>query len=238
MRVVDQVISYRDQEVALTGVLYTAQPSSGKDRGILLIHGGAGLDDHAREQGWRYAEAGFVVFACDLLGDHVAGNRDRIIESLIDMRNDPAQLARRAGAGLEILARHVELSKHRAAIGYCFGGMAALELARSGAPLSSVVSIHGTLATKRPATAGSVSAKILVCHGSADPHVPLADVTAFAAEMNAADADWQLVIYGRAMHGFTHKTAAPGGAAGIEYNDLADQRSYNAASAFLTQTLA
>jgi dienelactone hydrolase len=114
--------------------------------------------------------------------------------------------------------------------------MAALALARAGAGLAGVVSIHGSLATSRPAEPGAVTARILVCHGAADPHVPLGDVTAFAAEMDHAEADWQLVMYGRAAHGFTHRDAVPGTTPGVAYDRLADERSFAAARAFLAET--
>ena len=130
--------------------------------------------------------------------------------------------------------------------------MAALALARAGtnltgpglaAPacctaLAAVVSIHGSLATSAPAQPGAVTAKILACHGAADPHVPPADVAAFAAEMNHAGADWQLVIYGRAQHGFTHQHAVPGATQGVAYDRLADERSFAAVRAFLAEALA
>ncbi len=119
--------------------------------------------------------------------------------------------------------------------------MAALALARAGADLAGAVSIHGSLATSRPAQPGAVTARILVCHGASDPHVPLADVTAFAEEMDHADADWQLVMYGRALHGFTHRDAvpgAPGAMPGVAYDRLADERSFAAARAFLAEALA
>jgi len=237
VRILTQDISYRDQDVPLTGTLYEAERREAGNPGILPIHGGAGLDDHARDQARRYAAAGFTVFACDMLGDGVAGHRDRVVKCLTEMRDDPAMLARRGQAGLAVLAARPDVSERRAAIGYCFGGMAALELARAGAPLTSVVSIRGSLATKRPAGPGSVSAKVLACHGSADPHVPLTDVAAFAEEMNAAAADWQLIMYGRAMHGFTHRTAAPGGIPGVEYDAAAEERSFRAVRAFLAETL-
>jgi dienelactone hydrolase len=102
------------------------------------------------------------------------------------------------------------------------------------------VSIHGSLATSRPAEPGAVTARILVCHGAADPHVPLSDVTAFAEEMNHAGADWELVMYGRAVHGFTHQQAVPGGPGalpGVAYDRLADERSFAAARTFLADTL-
>jgi dienelactone hydrolase len=99
------------------------------------------------------------------------------------------------------------------------------------------VSIHGSLATGKPAEAGTVVAKVLVCHGASDPHVPMDDVAAFTDEMNRADADWQLVIYGRAMHGFTHKHAVSGAMPGVAYQAQADERSFAATRAFLAEAL-
>jgi dienelactone hydrolase len=125
-----------------------------------------------------------------------------------------------------------------AAVGFCFGGMAALALARAGTSLAGVVSIHGSLTTSAPARPGAVTAKILACHGAADPHVPPADVAAFAEEMNHAEADWQLVMYGRALHGFTHQHAVPGATPGVGYDRLADERSFAAARTFLAEALA
>jgi dienelactone hydrolase len=116
--------------------------------------------------------------------------------------------------------------------------MAALALARAGTNLAAVVSIHGSLATSAPAQPGSVTARILACHGAADPHVPPADVAAFAAEMNHAGADWELVMYGRAQHGFTHQHAVPGAMPGVAYDRLADERSFAAVRAFLAEALA
>lgn len=100
-----------------------------------------------------------------------------------------------------------------------------------------VVSMHGSLATARPAEPNAVSAKVLVCHGALDPHVPMTDVTRFAEEMDHARADWQLIMYGGAMHGFTHAHAVPGAMPGVAYNALADQRSFAAARAFLAEAL-
>ena len=97
------------------------------------------------------------------------------------------------------------------------------------------MSIHGSLTTSKPAQPGTVTAKILVCHGATDPHIPIDDVTAFTDEMNRADADWQLVIYGRAMHGFTHKHTPPGATPGVAYDQLTDERSFAAASRFLAE---
>jgi len=235
---VTRVLSYRDLDTPLTGVFHWNEAQSGRKPGILLMHGGAGLDEHARDQALRYAELGYAVLACDMYGDGVAGDRERVMACLTALRDDPALLARRGQAGLTALSRCREVSGHMAAIGFCFGGMAALALARSGANLAGVVSIHGSLTTSKPAEPGAITAKILVCHGASDPHVPMGDVAAFTDEMNRADADWQLIIYGQAMHGFTHKHAAPGAIPGVAYDPIADARSFTATSTFLAGVLA
>jgi dienelactone hydrolase len=237
-RVISETIAYRDLDASLTGILFRDEAQTDPRPGILLLHGGAGLDDHAREQARRYAALGYVVLAADLLGEGVAGNRERMVASLTAMRDDPALLVRRGQAGLTVLSESLHTEGPAAAIGFCFGGMAALTLARSGAALAGAVSIHGTLATSKPAGPGAVRARILACHGAQDPHVPLADVTAFAEEMDQAGADWQLIMYGGAQHGFTHRHAVPGAIPGVACNEPADTRSFEATRAFLAGAFA
>lgn len=226
---------YHDRDTPLTGVLCRDETAQSSRPGILLVHGGAGLDGHAREQAQRYAALGYVVFACDMLGDGVAGHRDRVIASLTALRDDPPVMIRRARAGLTALSRCPGVDGRIAVIGFCFGGMVALALARSGEPVTGAISIHGSLTTGSRAQPGAVRARLLVCHGALDPHVPLGDVTAFAEEMNSAGADWQLIMYGGAVHGFTHSHAAPGAVPGVVYDPLADARSFAATRAFLTE---
>ncbi len=237
-------LRYADLDTSLTGFLCPAEHLTGNQPAILLIHGGAGLDEHARQQARRYAALGYTVLACDMFGDGVAGDRDRVIGCLMALRDDPPFLVRRAWAGLAALAatpgtpRTAGTNGQVAAVGFCFGGLAALQLARSGAPLAAAVSIHGSLATSTPARPGSVRARLLACHGAADPHVPLSDVTAFADEMNEAGADWQLIMYGGAQHGFTHAHATPGAMPGVAYDEAADRHSFAAARDFLAEAFA
>jgi dienelactone hydrolase len=230
-------VTYNDQETALTGYLAWDDAAPQPRPGLLLVHGGAGLDDHARGQARRYAAHGYTVLACDMFGEGVAGNRERVMACLMGLRDDPQRLARRAQAGLTALGTCPEADGRFAAIGFCFGGLTVLTLARSGAGLMGVVSIHGSLATARPAEPGTVTAKVLACHGALDPHVPLADVTRFAEEMDHARVDWQLIMYGGAMHGFTHEHAVPGAMPGVAYDALADQRSFLATRTFLAEVL-
>jgi dienelactone hydrolase len=237
MAITTRPVDYDDQETALSGVLAWDDAAPGPLPGLLLVHGGAGLDDHARGQARRYAEHGYAVLAGDMFGEGVAGHRERVMACLTGLRDDPERLARRARAGLAALAGCPQASGRLAAVGFCFGGLAVLTLARSGADLAGVVSIHGSLATPRPAQPAAVRARVLACHGALDPHVPMADVARFAEEMDHAQADWQLIMYGGAMHGFTHSRAVPGAMPGVAYDERADQRSFLAARTFLAQAL-
>jgi dienelactone hydrolase len=115
--------------------------------------------------------------------------------------------------------------------------MTVLEVERSGIYLSGVVSVHGSLSTALPAQAGSIKARVLVCHGALDPYSPPAHVAAFVEEMNHAAADWQLIVYGGAMHGFTHKEAT-GQTPGVLYHASTDARSSLAIQRFLDELFA
>ena len=238
MAIATRSVTYHDQDTALTGLLAWDEAAGWPQPGLLLVHGGAGLDDHARGQAQRYAAHGYAVLAGDMLGAGVAGDRERVMACLLGLRDDPPRLAQRAGAGLAALAACPEAGGPFAAVGFCFGGLAVLTLARGGADLRGVVSMHGSLATTRPAERGAIKAGVLVCHGALDPHVPMTDVVHFTEEMDNAQADWQLIMYGGAMHGFTHEHVMPGATPGVAYHAHADQRSFLAARAFLAEVLA
>jgi dienelactone hydrolase len=228
-----RTLEYRDGATVLEGSLHW--PAAGSAAAsILLIHGGAGLDQHAREQAERIAGLGYVVLACDMYGKAIAGSREGIMAALGEWRADRASLAARAVAGLTALADCPESAgPPRAAIGYCFGGMAALSMARAGVDLAGIISVHGTLSTPVPAFPGSIKAQVLACHGARDPHVPVADVTGFMAEMTAAEAQWRLNVYGSAMHGFTHRGAVAGATPGVAYDEAADRQSFDDIRRFL-----
>jgi len=223
MKVITQSIRYRDTDAYLAGQLAWDESNNQKRPGILVVHGGAGLDDHAKGRAQQLAEQGYIAFACDMYGEGIAGDRERILARLNELTSDTAKLCQRARAGLDILVAHPQTDGRFAAVGYCFGGLTVLEMSRSGMELAGVASIHGSLRTPHPAQTGAIKSKILVCHGALDPHVPMAQVYAFLEEMNNAGADWQFIVYGGALHGFTHD---PGSAfPGVAYHPVADARS-------------
>jgi dienelactone hydrolase len=223
LRLQTEEIGYRDGDARLNGFLAIDVDRAGKRPGVLVVHGGAGVDDHARGRARRFAEAGFVALACDMYGEDVTGNRERIMRHIGELRTDRGAIVRRVQAAIAILSSRPEVDGRVAAVGYCFGGMIVLEYARSGSTISAVVIVHGGLETPSPAEPSSIRAPILVCHGALDPHVPMSHVTAFAEEMKNAGADYQLIVYGNAMHGFTHETAT-GQQPGVLYHAQTDAR--------------
>src|SRR6185436_16846770 len=180
------------------------------------------------------AKLGYVVFAADIYGK---GVRPADVKEAAGFagkyKGDRALLRRRVNAAFDVLKRQ-ELADPRrlAAIGYCFGGTTALELARSGAELQGVVSFHGGLSSPAPDDARKIKARILALHGADDPFVPAPEVAGFEAEMRAASVDWQLVAYGGAVHSFTQKEAGNDNSKGSAYNEKADQRSWEAMKTF------
>jgi len=233
LKITAEAVNYRDADVNLAGLFIWDDSRTDRRPGVLVIHGGAGLDDHAKGRALRLAEQGYLAFACDMYGNGVAGDRQRVMSRISELRSNPANLCRRASAALELLRAHPQVDSRIAAIGYCFGGMTVLEFVRSGADLMGAVSVHGSLDTTKPAKPATVKAKILVCHGALDPHVPMTQVNAFIEEMKTAGADWQLIMYGQAMHGFTHETGPK--FPGVEYHALTDARSAQAVQNFFTE---
>jgi dienelactone hydrolase len=217
---------------------YLALPSgAGKSPGILVVHEAPGLDAHPKRRAEMLAELGYVALAADLYGGGVVGEGPQEAFKLMGpLRDNPDLLRQRMRASFDALASVARVDRKRlAAIGYCFGGMSVLELARSGAPAAGVVSFHGLLTTQRPATAGEVKAKILVCTGSADPIVPAEQVHEFETEMIKAETDWQVITYGGAKHAFTNTAADNIPMPGFGYSRSADARSWLAMRNFFTE---
>ncbi|MFZ5432836.1 MAG: dienelactone hydrolase family protein [Calditrichota bacterium] len=205
--------------------------------GVLVCHEWWGLNDYAKSRADQLAQLGYIALACDIYGK---GQRATTAEDAQKLAtpfySDRALLRTRVRAGLDELLKHPLTDQQRVAvIGYCFGGMAALELARSGADIKGVVSFHGSLATPNPEDAKSIKAKVLVLHGADDPHVNAEQVAAFEDEMRTAGVDWQLVAYGGAVHAFTNPAAGNDPTTGVAYNAAADRRSWQAMKNFFNE---
>ena len=142
---------------------------------------------------------------------------------------NPTGIRAIATEAMSVLAAQPETDAARlAAIGYCFGGTTALELARSGADVKAVVGFHSGLGTARPEDAKAIMAKVLVCIGADDPLIPPEQREAFEAEMNAGGVDWRLNLYGGAGHSFTNPDVGALGRPGFAYHEATDRRSWAA----------
>ncbi len=196
---------------------------------VLLCHGGGGITEHERGRAHALAELGFAVHIPDLFGEPF---RDRahgmsVIRELVD---DPPTLRGRLLDALEHLRERAgSVPLH--VLGYCFGGLAALELARAGADVATAISLHGGLHTRAPARPGDIRARILACTGAADPFVTKQHRDDFEREMTDAGAHWQLTVYGGAQHGFTEQRPP---APGIAYDEHADRDSWRAVLALVS----
>ncbi len=209
--------------------------------GLLMVPNWLGVNEDSAKKAARAAGDKYVVFMADLYGKAVRpSNPDEAKAAAGALRADRPLMRKRTQAALEVFERQgdkVALSKGQlGAIGFCFGGGAILELARSGSPLKGFVSFHGNLDTPNPADAKNIKAPILVLHGADDPAVPKEQVDGFIEEMKAAKTDWQLVSYGGAVHSFTNPVANVPGR--NEYHPVVAARAFRAMNDFFDEVFA
>ncbi len=234
-----ETIEYKDGDAVLEGYVAWDDAGAAKKPGVVVVHDWMGLSAETKRRADMLAGLGYVAFAADIYGK---GVRPTDMKSAgaeaTKWKGDRAKLRRRVRAALDALAARKNVDGAKlAAIGYCFGGTTALELARSGAPVVATVSFHGGLDTPAPADAKNIKGKVLALHGGDDPHVPPEQVLAFEKEMREAHVDWQLIAYGGAVHAFTVKGAGNDPSKGAAYDERADRRSWEAMKQFFAESL-
>jgi len=231
-------ISYQDQGQALRG--YFAPGSGGGKRpGVLIVHAWLGLTESIRNRADRIALMGYSAFACDVFGKptDIAGGPFPMINPYLENR----KLFRgRIRSGLDVLSGQAEVDGSKlVAMGYCFGGQAALELARSGAPLRGVASFHGELDTPLPSGSGDIKGKVLIMTGDDDPVVPIPKIATFREEMRKAGASFEIDIYSGAKHSFTGEgSLGPEKTPEAVLNPLAEARSWARMTSFFQEVFA
>ncbi|HVR72827.1 MAG TPA: dienelactone hydrolase family protein [Planctomycetota bacterium] len=237
-------VEYRDGDTTLIGYV-ALDPAklranaAGVAPGVLIIHQWMGPTDYEKGRAHQLADLGYVAFVADIYGkDLRPKDRGEAAVAAGKFKTDRALFRKRLQLGFDQLRGHPKVDPARtAAIGYCFGGTGVLELARSGAAVSGVVSFHGGLDSPAPADGKNIKARVLVLHGADDPFVPADQIEAFKKELNDAKVDWQMVYYSGAVHAFTQKLAGNDKSTGAAYEEKADRRSWTAMRDFFDEVL-
>ena len=218
---------------------YLAVPSGGgTGPAILVAHEGGGLTGHAKDVARRLAAMGYVAFALDYHGGGVPISFQVARSRLDAWIADSTGLRRRMQAALDVLVGRPGVDPRRiAAIGYCYGGAAVIELAQTGANLQAVVGFHSGLRWGRPQDCANIRGRVLVILGADDPIVPPDQRAAFEQQMTAAKVDWQMLVLGGIVHSFTNPDAASLNMPGIAYDARADRRSWRAMTDLLEETI-
>ncbi|KTD21978.1 dienelactone hydrolase family protein [Legionella londiniensis] len=227
-------IRYFHGDTQCIGYVAYKKDSGHPKPGIMLAHDWGGRGQDICDKANQMAELGYIGFAIDMYGDAQTGEtkeeRRSLMYSLLENRK---KIADRMLAAYHAFILLPEVNKQKIAVlGYCFGGLCALDLARTGASIQGAVSFHGLLTAPEPAVFEAIQAKILVLHGYDDPLVPPQQIDLFSTEMTQKKADWQIHMYGLTKHSFTNPKANDP-EMGLHYDAKADKRSWQSAINFL-----
>ena len=231
-------IDYQDKDTLLEGYYVYDDSVQNKRPGILVCHDWSGKNDFAKQKAEQLAELGYVGFALDLYGKGKIGTsneeKSALMQPLINDRQH-VLLPRMLAAWNTMKSLPQVDTQQTGAIGFCFGGLCALDLARSGVDIQAIASFHGLLNPLSHPTNAPIKAKILAFHGFEDPMVPPELLIGFANEMTKAKANWEIDIYGHTQHAFTNPTANDP-QSGLIYQPLAATRSFQSLINFLAET--
>lgn len=231
-KLVQRTVEYQDGGVTLQGYLAYDDEKTGLRPGILVVHEWNGLGHYVKGRADELAMLGYVAFAPDIYGKDVRPEGFEACKAESGKYYaDRTLLRRRVNLGLDQLRKNPDVDpKKIAAIGYCFGGSAVLELGRSGANIAGIVTFHGGLDNPKPEDAKNIKAKVLICQGGADQFT-LKSLPAFKKEMDDAKVDYRIISYKGAVHGFTNPDNK-GTAPGLKYDAKADKASWKAMKQF------
>lgn len=230
-------VEYKNGDKTFEGVVAVDSSIKGKKPAVVVFHNWMGITAETESKITELAKLGYVAMAADIYGKGIRPKDVKEAGTLATMyKNDRKLLQANANLALDELKKqnHVDTNK-LFATGYCFGGTAALELARSGAPLLGTVTFHGGLSNPMPTDAKNIKGQVEVFHGAIDPFVPADEVAAFKKEMDEAKVTYQLTEFSGAVHSFTEKAAGNDVTKGAAYNAIADARSWNAMKEFFAE---
>jgi dienelactone hydrolase len=236
----EDFVEYQDGSEMLEGYLVTQDDVLGDGKArptVLIAHTWGGLGDFEKEKAHTIAAYGYNAFAIDMYGK---GKRGGSLEEnralMAPFMEDRGLLRKRILAAVQAAQSYEVTAEGKiAAVGFCFGGLCVLDLARSGSPVKGVVSVHGLLKPPPESLPNEmIKAKVLALHGYEDPMAPPEDLTRLATELTDAGVDWQVHAYGLTYHSFTNPSANNAGA-GTVFNPAANRRAWQSIENFLAE---
>jgi dienelactone hydrolase len=234
--IVERPVEYQAGEVLCEGWQAFDDAHDSRRPAVLIVHQWTGISGHEKERARELAALGYNVLVADVYGKGLRPQPPAAGQEAGKYKKDRELLRARLQAGLKVLLADSRTDDARVAcIGYCFGGLAAVELARAGAPLKGAVSFHGSLDSPRPQEGRKIRCRVLALHGAEDPFVAPADLAAFEKEMKDAGVDYKLVQYPGAVHAFTQKAAGNDPSKGAAYQEAADKASWEEMKDFFAQ---
>ncbi len=236
-KIVTSKVEYKSGEETFEGFLAYDDAKKGTLPGVMIVHNWKGITAETESKAIEVAKLGYVAFAGDIYGKGIRPTTKEEAGKLAGKyKKDIPSLRARALLAVDELRKNKKVDAKKIFVsGYCFGGTAALEVARSGADILGVVSFHGGLATPNASDAKNIKAQIQVHHGAIDPNVKPAEVDGFMKEMNDGKVNYQFIAYSGAVHSFTEKAAGDDITVGNAYNEQADKRSFEAFKDFLAE---
>ena len=227
-----QYVDYKVGDTVFEGFLAYDDAVKDKRPGILIAHNKRGISKHTEGIAIKLAQLGYVAFAADSYGKGLRFSKEDDDGSTVQsqkLKKDRAMTRARIRAAYDVLTANNFVDTAKLGVtGYCLGGMVALELARSGAPVKAVAIFHGTLDTPTPEDAKNIKGRVLVMHGMDDGSVPVSDAYKLADEMRAARVNFQLELYSGVVHGFTEPANKPAPDKKTAYDERADRKSWAA----------
>jgi len=232
-------VDYSHGKMKFKGLMVWDDSVKGKRPGVLVIHEWWGLNKHAKDQAEKLAKLGYVAFACDMYGEGKVTEHPKEAKQMSgEVRANLESWQGRAKAGLEQLKKFEKTDPTRlAAIGYCFGGSTALQLAYTGADLKAVATFHAALPTPKEKEAKAIKAKLVINHGAADSFIPDESIAAFRKKLDDAGVSYKFIAYPGAKHSFTVPHADKVGNPGMAYDEKADKGSWQAMRDLFKETL-
>lgn len=236
MSIKTRLVDYRDGDLVCEGMLAWDDEADRPRPGVLVAHTIRGRSQFEESKAVALAEQGYTGFAIDVYGKDAIGSEIEACREMMEaLRSERAVLQQRLLLALQAMREQPEVDASSvAAIGYCFGGLCVLDIARTGEPVAGVVSFHGLFDPPGNTAENRVAARVLALHGWDDPLATPEQAVALGEELSSMGADWQLHCYGNVRHAFTNP-AADASTGVTVYNEAADRRSWAAAQYFLSE---